>query len=195
MKQPRSKIAPMLSSESDEWGSPRPLFESVDRSLGLTLDAAARADQHMLPRFITKKENALRRSWAGERHWLNFPYSKAKEFTSHARAQAMEPESCGAWLAPVRPDTEWWRRFVLSMDGAAGRLLFSRFVLETGALWLQFERLTTGVRWLKGRLTFELPPGSEAAQDPAPFPSAIIIQAHPHVRPLIEGTEWTLGWP
>lgn len=190
----KKKIAAMLSAESDEWGTPRRTFEHIDRSFGFNLDAAATKANALCSIYITKEENALRRTWAGTTFWLNFPYSMAAAFTKHARLEAMKPGTSGVLLSPVRPDTEWWRDNVLQLDGGAGALRTSRFMVETGALWLGFERLIVGVRWLKGRLTFR-PPAGSPPPDPAPFPSAVIVLSHPGKRPRLEGTEWTKGWP
>lgn len=189
------KLQPMLSSENDEWGTPRPFFDSINRALGLELDVAARSDQRMTLLFWSKRDQATRRPWGGRRYWMNPPYSKVAEFTRHARAETMKPDTLGAWLVPARPDTNWWRDHVLQLDGKAGELVTSRFVPETGALWLGYQKLIIGVRWVKGRITFRLPPGSKAKSDPAPFPSAVVIAAHLDARPLIFGSEWTKGWP
>lgn len=188
------KIDAMLSTGNDRWGTQRRLFRSLAESFGLSLDVCAEPWSTCCAKFFSREENALRKSWAGNRYWMNFPYSEAEAFTSYARAQSMKPRTLGVWLSPVRPDTKWWRNNVLSLDGKAGRLLHSTFEPSTGALWLGYEKLITGVRWLGGRQTFRPPPGEPPA-DPAPFPSAVIVQAHPREKPLLFGTEWTKGWP
>lgn len=189
----RRNIDAMLSAESDEHGTPRRLFESLHHTFGFNLDAAASKRNALLPIFITEGENSLRRTWSGTRFWLNFPYSQAAAFTKKSREEAQKPGTLGVLLSPVRPDTDWWRKYVLQLDGGAGHLRDSHFTPENWTFWFRFDRLIVGVRHVKGRLTFRPPPG-KPPQAPAPFPSATIIMANPHIGPPVLN-EWTHGWP
>lgn len=52
------------------------LWLEVHSRFQFTIDAAASAANAMLPRYWTRKDNALKQSWAGERVWCNPPYSR-----------------------------------------------------------------------------------------------------------------------
>ena len=89
----------LFSRASDEWTTPRDLYDALDAEFGFTLDAAATTKNTCSPTCLTRAENALLSRWglvpshrAGPPViWLNPPYSKA----------AVYPESAGGsgkWL-------------------------------------------------------------------------------------------------
>lgn len=61
---------------ADEWSTPPALYKALDRYFAFTLDAAASDANHKHARYFTKEDSALRKTWAGERVFINPPYSK-----------------------------------------------------------------------------------------------------------------------
>src|SRR5207244_12616300 len=74
---------------ADDRRTPRSSFAPLDFEHRFTLDAAASADNALLPKFFTRDTDGLLRSWAGERVWCNPPYSH------------LEPWLAAAWTARV----------------------------------------------------------------------------------------------
>ena len=75
-----SKNHPRYGREADDSVDDRKtcpgLWLEVHSRWGCTIDAAAIPANAMLPRFWTRKDNALKQRWVGERVWCNPPYSR-----------------------------------------------------------------------------------------------------------------------
>jgi site-specific DNA-methyltransferase (adenine-specific) len=119
----------IYSSRSEEYGTPRDLFWTLNSEFNFQLDAAASHQNAKCEKYLTKEENSLSYRWT-ETTWLNPPYGRLIDsfmtkaaFESHHR----DVEVC--CLVPARTDTEW---FHASVWGRAAEL-----------------------RYIKGRLRFE----------------------------------------
>lgn len=145
----------LFSRESDEWETPWPLFNWLDSSFQFTLDPCATAETAKCSRFYTQTENGLTRSWAGERVFMNPPYSNVGKWIEKARAEA-EGGATVVCLTASRTDTRWFQEQVI---GRANEIQF-----------------------LPGRVTF-LRPGRTA--NTAPFPSVVIVYRPPVQRRLL----------
>lgn len=159
-------LAPLMSSAQQDWRTPRDLFRAVDALAGgFTLDAAADAENHLVPRWLGpgsyRRSDALTCSWVdsynGERVWLNPPYGRdLPKFAAKAVAEVTAERSLTVWmLVPARVDTRWWK--------------------------LLMERADE-VRFIAGRVRFET---AEGAKDAAPFPSAIVRLRHDGGNPRV----------
>lgn len=137
----------MRSSLSDEWTTPRYLFDELDKEFGFTLDAAALASSTLCKEWFgpdhpdSNRRDALINSWATSGTvWLNPPYGRAiKSFMAKANAEAQSGVQV-VCLVPSRTDTNWWWDSVMHHE----------------------------VRFIKGRVRF-------GGNKPAPFPSALVI--------------------
>lgn len=117
----------MRSSASDEWTTPRWLFDELDAEFHFTLDAASTHENALCERHYTLEDDALSHSWDGEVVWLNPPYGRAiGKFVK--KASEISGGGCCVALVPARPDTRWWH------DHVAGK--------------------ATEIRFIKGRLRF-----------------------------------------
>ena len=74
-----------LNKHSDEFGTPDEIFMELHRRYQFTIDAAATKGNSKLPRFVTKEENALSKTFLGERAFCNPPYSNGncRKFAMH----------------------------------------------------------------------------------------------------------------
>lgn len=157
----------MFSKESDEWETPRDLFDQLNQEFDFEWDAAATAENAKLLGFdghhyfgldqkIRKYRDALVADWAAtgcSSFWLNPPYSMCREFIAKASWEAAR--GCTTvTLIPSRTDTRWWHEHIWDV---------SRNAFRPGV----------EVRFLKGRLKFGLP--GKPATNSAPFPSAIVV--------------------
>lgn len=188
----------LLTSDSGLWGTPRAFYEWLNSQLAFTIDVCALPTNTKHSRFFTPRDNGLAQSWEGETAWCNPEYGRGiGQWLLKARDEAMRARALVALLVPARVDADWWRVGVMSSDGAAGRLVRSWYDVESTVLWLRWEGLVTGVYFHDARLDFE-----GAADDGAPFPSAVVFHSSPSRRPAIErpvlepGARWlTKGWP
>lgn len=70
--------------EVDDRRTPDDFFAGLHGEHRFTIDVAASAENAKLPRFFTRKENGLSRSWAGERVWCNPPFSDLRSWVAKA---------------------------------------------------------------------------------------------------------------
>ena len=151
--------AVMFSKASDEWTTPDDLFRELDEEFHFDVDAAATADNTKCGVWFT---DSLTHDWPVATYWLNPPYSRCKEFLTHAARQA-SLGSTVVCLVPARTDTRWFHDHV-------------------------YNKPNVEVRFLKGRLKFSRPNGTPirtsirnpGAKNPvpnnaAPFPSMVVV--------------------
>jgi len=116
----------LMSSKSDEWTTPRELFDKLNRRFLFTLDAAATDENHLCEKYYTKEQNGLNQSWAGERVFCNCPYSQIKDWTLKFCLESLHTD-CLVALVPARTDTKWFQYLFNSADKIVfikGRLKF-----------------------------------------------------------------------
>lgn len=154
----------VFSTGKDNWQTPIALFQTWNRIYCFTNDVAADSNSALCniwygPGAPEGWENALTVPW-GTRNWCNPPYSKVKEFTAKAAAEAQNG-SLTVMLLPARTDTRWfhdhiYRKPNVTVDFIKGRV---KFVNPDGPL----RAPTASV--IEGR---------HAPNNSAPFPSMIV---------------------
>lgn len=149
-----NKISATLSSKSDEWETPKHIFNHFNFIYGLELDAAATKDNKLCANFYTLEDDALKQDWSKYKHvWCNPPYGrKIAAFVKKAYEESLK--GCVVvMLIPSRTDTKWWHEYC-----------------SQGS-----------VKFLRGRLKFNNRTFPSYKEDmshkisPAPFASAIVI--------------------
>ncbi len=148
--------AVLFSKKSDNWATPRDLFERLHLEFDFDLDAAADASNALAKEWLGPgsdvASDALRQpwtSWGHKRIFCNPPYSRVGEFVAMA-AQAAADGATVVMLLPARTDTRWWHAHVWEEANARPR-----------------PRVET--RFLKGRLKFG------DSTNSAPFPSVVVV--------------------
>ena len=102
----------LYSSNSDEWETPQDLFDTLDAEFKFTLDACAGETNHKCERFITKEEDGLRSSWAGERVFCNPPYSEIDRWVKKAFSESKNDNTIIVMLIPSRTDTKYFHNYI-----------------------------------------------------------------------------------
>ena len=90
------------TSQSDEWQTPRWVFDALDAEFGFTLDGAASEANKLCKRFTGAGCGI--QEWAGERVFCNPPYSDIMPFVWRAFDAEL-----AVLLLPVRTDSDWHR--------------------------------------------------------------------------------------
>lgn len=137
---------------SDEWATPKWLYDHFDREFRFTLDACARPWNAKHPQFIAPWIDGLKQAWPAETVWCNPPYSDIATWMEKAANEALFNGATVVCLVPCTPDRHWWRNNV-EMRGAEVRHL-TRSLLPTGRVHFEREDGTSGR---------------------APFPSCLVI--------------------
>lgn len=137
----------LLSSNRHDWRTPAHIFKALHQQYQFTVDAAASAENSLLPFFWDVEADALRQDWSGHRVWCNPPYGrKQADFIRKAFEEWQTNAVTTVLLIPARPDTRAWQKLILP---------------------------NATVSFLSGRLRFLNHLGE--ATEAAPFPSAIVV--------------------
>lgn len=85
-------------------------FAPLHERFRFTIDAAASIRNAKLERYWTKEQDALSRSWAGERVWCNPPYSDIAPWVVKAWNEMLFGCELVVMLLPAnRTEQAWWQ--------------------------------------------------------------------------------------
>lgn len=102
----------MMSSLTDDWPTPRYVFDRLNDEFHFDLDVCADDLNHKCERYYTKETDGLSQEWNGM-CWMNPPYGRTigqwvKKAYESARGGVVV-----VCLLPARTDTKWWRDYVM----------------------------------------------------------------------------------
>lgn len=117
----------MRSSLSDEWTTPRDLFDELDAEFHFDLDVASTDLNALCERHYTKDDDGLSQKWYGS-VWCNPPYGRAIGAWME-KAATSNSGGVTVCLVPARTDTRWWHAWVV---GHATEVRFVRGRLKFG---------------------------------------------------------------
>lgn len=140
----------LMSSNSDEWGTPKSTFDYLNNIYGFTLDACASEFNRKLDNYYSIEDNALEQEWNGV-VWCNPPYSKGLQtkFIQKAIKEVNGNKACKCvvMLIPARTDTKNFHDLIVPN--------------------------ASDIYFIKGRIEF-VHFGSDKSNS-SPFPSMIVI--------------------
>ena len=116
----------LFSSKTDNWETPKDLFDELDREFHFTLDACATECNAKVARFFSPEDDGLKQAWSGT-VWCNPPYGR--EVGKWVR-KALFAHLGGAtivMLLPARTDTKWFHDYIYNraeIRFVKGRLKF-----------------------------------------------------------------------
>lgn len=120
-----------LSSNSEEWETPRALFEELNKEFNFTLDAASSDLNAKVERHYTKEDDGLSKDWSGETVFLNPPYGRnIKAWIKKAYEESKNATI--VLLIPARTDTSYFHDYIL--DKAEIRFIRGRLRFEMGGV-------------------------------------------------------------
>lgn len=101
----------------DDRATPPEVFGPLQERFGFTVDAAASPHNAKCPRFWTEADDGLAQPWAGERVWVNPPYSFPNLPAWVAKAwqewqQDGRPGAIVMLLPANRTEQQWWQEMV-----------------------------------------------------------------------------------
>lgn len=143
------------SSKSNEWETPKFLFNQLNREFQFVLDAAATDDNHLCDNYFTSENNALIQDWSqfGGNVYCNCPYGRMiGKFIKKAYEESLKGIKV-VMLIPARTDVKAFHEYCQKGE----------------------------IRFIKGRLKFvnrTFPSWNKEGNyklTPAPFPSCIVI--------------------
>ena len=135
------------SSDSNEWYTPKWLFDKLDEEFNFTLDPCATKESAKCYKYYTIDDDGLKQDWQGHTAFVNPPYGSAlKHWVKKCYEESLNG-SIVVMLIPSRTETKYWHDYIMKY---AHRILF-----------------------LNKRIKFETADKKETSS--APFPSAIIV--------------------
>ena len=120
----------MVSSKSNEWETPKALFDKLDKEFNFTLDPCCTEANAKCQKHFTIEQDGLSRSWHGETVFMNPPYG------GHT----------GKWVEKAY------------MESLSGAVVVCLLVSSTDrSYWHDYIfPLATEIRWIRGRVKFGL---------------------------------------
>lgn len=123
-----NRVLSIKPTSSDEWETPKDLFEKLNKQYNFHLDLCATHENHKCEKYYTKEQDGLKQEWAGV-CWCNPPYSNVKAWVKKAYNEAQKGTVI-VMLIPARTDTRWFHEYIYQMYGVEveflkGRLKFS----------------------------------------------------------------------
>lgn len=105
----------LFSQDSDEWGTPQWLFDSLHKEFGFTLDPCCTPELAKCETFYTMRENGLLKDWGTHTVFMNPPYSEVAAWMRKAYGAAQEGATV-VCLIPARTDTSWWHEYAMKSE-------------------------------------------------------------------------------
>lgn len=137
----------MFSSKNEVWGTPKKLFDELNKEFGFTLDPCALPNNAKCNKFYTPEDDGLIQDWSGECVFCNPPYGrKISAWVEKCYNEAKKPNTKVVTLIPARTDTIYFHKYIYHK--------------------------AKEIRFIKGRLKFESENGNKNS---APFPSMIVV--------------------
>ena len=124
--------AALFSSARDDWETPRELFQKLNDEFHFTVDLCASDNNALCEKYYTKENDGMAADLRGERVFCNPPYGR-QETVKWVKKCAESGADVVVMLIPARTDTRAFHDYI----------------------WGKAE-----VRFLKGRLKYELGGGS-----------------------------------
>lgn len=127
------------------------MFARLHEVHHFTVDAAASAENALLPVFWTREQNALAQSWSAHRVWCNPPYSVLAPWIQKAWTEMQRDCELVVMLLPAnRTEQPFWQKLIEPYRDTGGAF--------------HGVRLTT--RFVGGRVEFGYPAGTENPRRP-----------------------------
>ncbi len=149
-------IAHELEDPRQCWRTPRPLFEALHERWRFDVDGAADDSNHLLPRYWTARDNGVEQLCQSRndalRVFVNPPYGDIWPWTDAARERWMRSEALTVLLLPARTDQRWFHELGAAMPG---------------------------IVFLRGRVSFEAPPGVTASSNREPSILVVFGDCYP----------------
>lgn len=98
-------------ARKDNWQTPPGLWKRIDKLYRFTWDLAADWDNAKCENYLDAYTNSLGVDWGSLKgtHWLNPPFSKAKEFFEKA---AFQQNPMVAIYKAANPETATWQEYI-----------------------------------------------------------------------------------
>ena len=108
-----SLIKPMVSSKSNEWATPKRLFDFLNKEFNFNLDPCCTHENKKCVKHYTIEEDGLSMSWGGDRVFINPPYGgHTKKWLEKAKHESHEHHAICVCLIVSSTDRSYWHEVI-----------------------------------------------------------------------------------
>ena len=123
----------LVSSNTNEWGTPQKLFDILNDEFHFTLDPCSTDKNHKADKYYTLCEDGLNQDWSGERVFMNPPYGRQTSKWIEKAFQESQKGAVVVCLIVARTDTSYWHDIIFKY---AAQIRFIRGKIKfDGAAW------------------------------------------------------------
>lgn len=118
----------MFTSNSNEWSTPKDLFDELNNEFHFTLDPCATPQNAKCRKFFTADDNGLLLDWSNDVVFCNPPYGRVIKDWVEKAYHEVEKGATVVLLIPARTDTSYFHKFIYKKHEIrfiAGRLHFN----------------------------------------------------------------------
>ena len=118
----------MMSSNSNEWGTPKKFFEELNNEFNFTLDPCSTHENAKCEKHFTKEEDGLKQDWSKDIVFCNPPYGKELPLWVEKAYNENKKGALVVMLIPSRTDTKYFHKYIYKQHEIRfikGRLKFN----------------------------------------------------------------------
>lgn len=118
----------MMSSNSNEWGTPKKFFEELNNEFNFTLDPCSTHENAKCKKHFTKEEDGLKQDWSKDVVFCNPPYGKELPLWVEKAYNENKKGALVVMLIPARTDTRYFHKYIYKQHDIRfikGRLKFN----------------------------------------------------------------------
>lgn len=102
-----------MSSNTNEWATPRLFFQQLDTEFHFTLDPCATPENAKCKKFYTIDTDGLTQDWGGQIVFCNPPYGKEiAKWVRKCAEESQKPNTTVVMLIPARTDTSYFHDYI-----------------------------------------------------------------------------------
>lgn len=103
----------LLSSNTNEWSTPRAFFAALDAEFHFNLDPCSTRENRKCAKFFTIEDDGLQQDWGGYRVFCNPPYGREiADWVRKCSEEAKKPGTLVVMLIPARTDTAYFHNYI-----------------------------------------------------------------------------------
>ena len=102
----------LFTSNSNEWETPKDLFDMLDAEFHFTLDVCSTDENAKCLKHYTKEQDGLKQDWTGETVWCNHPYGKGMDAWCRKCLEHSIGGGTAVMLIPARTDTKAFHDYI-----------------------------------------------------------------------------------
>lgn len=103
----------LLSSNTNEWSTPRAFYAALDAEFHFNLDPCSTRENRKCAKYFTVEDDGLKQDWGGYRVFCNPPYGREiADWVRKCSEEAKKPDTLVVMLIPARTDTAYFHDYI-----------------------------------------------------------------------------------